>query len=286
MSDRVADRFLDRHPELLDEDGHSPSVRRRVAQLVAPLALWHRFRCSGLEHVPDGACLLVANHSAGAIVEVLLVLRAWTERHPERPARGLAHQVAFQRPFKWAPVSRLGAILAHPEVARRSLARGDALLVFPGGDLEASRSFADRYRVTLGGRTGFARLAREAGVPIVPLVICGSHAPYVVLPGGEAFARVTGLARLFGLKSFPLTIGAVTSLASAALALVNPFAWPLVGLAIAAAAVPLPSRIEAEALPPIHPIAGESDEALGERVRVAMQQAMDRMAAGRSSPWT
>lgn len=279
--DSMADRFLVEHPEVVEEDRFSPRYRGVVARLMAPWAAYYRFRCHGLENVPEGGCLMVANHSVGAIAEIALIARAWHHRFPERPARGLAHRLAWQPPFSWFQLQKIGAVFAHPEVARRALERGQALLVFPGGDLEAMRPFADRYKVTLGGRTGFARLAREAGVPIVPVVICGAHATYLVLKGGRWLAKMTPLGRMFGLKGFPTTLGAASAVAT----LLVPPLWPMLGPVLAAAALPLPSKIEMEFLEPIAGREGETDAELAERVRVAMQAAMDRLAARRRTPW-
>src|SRR5262249_52776497 len=151
----------------------------------------------GLARVPDGGCLIVANHSVGAFQEVLLLHRAWRRRFGDRAVRGLAHQIAWQAPLKWLPVARaMGAVYAHPTVARKTLGRGEPLLVFPGGDVEVMRPFRDRYRIVFDGRTGFIRLARETGVPIVPLVLCGSHAAFVTAPGARAVARATALQKL------------------------------------------------------------------------------------------
>jgi 1-acyl-sn-glycerol-3-phosphate acyltransferase len=52
------------------------------------------------------------------------------------------------------------------------LARGEQLLVTPGGRREA-RPSRDFYRLRWAGRYGFARLALETGVPLVPLAVVG-----------------------------------------------------------------------------------------------------------------
>ncbi|HEX2569064.1 MAG TPA: 1-acyl-sn-glycerol-3-phosphate acyltransferase [Polyangia bacterium] len=286
MRHRAVDRFLAEHPEHLeDEDRISWDAVRRLAQLAAPLDRYFRFQHRGWEHVPDGSCLFVVNHSIGAIPEILLLLRAWYQRFGERPARGLAHQVLWQGPAKWARIEKIGAALAHPEVARRSLARGEALVVFPGGDAETCRPFTDRYKVNLGNRIGFAKLARQTRTPIVPAVLCGSHATYIMLPGAEHFARWSRVGRFFGLKAFPLTAGCVGVLSAALTTLLFPPAFPLFGAAWLQSILPLPARIEMEVLPPIHPRPDETDEELAERVRAAMQEAMDRLAAQRKTPW-
>jgi 1-acyl-sn-glycerol-3-phosphate acyltransferase len=280
---RSADELLARHPELRGEDRFSAGTADRVASLSRLLERIFRFRISGLERVPAGPCLLVANHSIGSPLVLSLLLRAWRERLPGHPLRGLVHRIAYAWPFRLLGglILRSGGVFAHPEVARAALSRGCALLVFPGGDVEAMRPWSERYRIELAGRTGFARLAREAGVPIVPLAICGSHSTFVVLPGGRALSRALGLKRLWGLESFPLTLGMLAAGVTLPLAMAFPQLWPLALLAAAQALLPFPARIEAECLAPTSVRPEESDAEAAERVRAALQEAMDRLAAGR-----
>jgi len=286
MSD-TSDSFLAEHPELLQDDRTSRTAQRVVAALMRPLAAYHGVRSSGWHNVPaHGGCLLIANHNIAAIQEAFILLREWTRNLPERPARGLMHRIAWHAPFKWFPVLQwIGGVFAHPEVARRALARGDALLVFPGGDVQAMRPFQDRYKIDLYGRIGFVRMARETGVPIVPTVLCGAHATYFMLPGAEAVTRFVPLRKWFGVKAFPITAGAVASLGMVAGSLAMPLLWPAALATLAQAAIALPSRIDIEVLPPITVRPDESDEAAAERVRQAMQDAMDRMAQDRVTPW-
>jgi len=282
---RTADQFLARHPELLTEDRTSPRLVRVLAALSAPLSAYFRFRIEGLERVPAGACLLVGNHSIAAPQEIMLLLRAWHRTMGDRPARGLVHRIAWQLPFRLLPLlPGMGGLFAHPEVAQRALARGHAVLVFPGGDVEALRPFSERYRVLFEGRIGFARLARSAGVPIVPVTLCGSHAAFLVLPGARQLARWTGVERLWGFKSFPLTGGLVLALVAAAATLVHPPLWPWLLAALVQMATPLPTRIEARVLAPITVRPDETDAEAAGRVQAAMQAAMDELAARRRTP--
>ena len=92
---RSADDFLARHPELLEEDRFSPEVADRVASLSWWLERLFRFRISGLERVPAGPCLLVANHSIGSPVVLALLLRALRRGLQGRPMRGLVHRIAY-----------------------------------------------------------------------------------------------------------------------------------------------------------------------------------------------
>src|SRR5262245_6310906 len=131
---RLTDDYLLCHPELLSQDETSDRVVRAVVGAARPMEAYFRFRLNGLERIPKGACLMVANHSAGAPHEVLLLLRAWKEKWSERPVRGLAHRIAWHYPFRLFPlIQKIGGLFAHEKTARAALARGQALLVFPGG---------------------------------------------------------------------------------------------------------------------------------------------------------
>jgi 1-acyl-sn-glycerol-3-phosphate acyltransferase len=277
---RTADEYLERNPRLLTEDLTTEEGQALGERFGALLARWFRLETRGFSRIPEGACLVVCNHSAGALWEVFLLLHAWRRHFGARPARGLAHRIAWQPPFDRIGLQKIGAVFAHPEVAMATLARGAAVLVFPGGDVETARPFGDRYRVTFAGRSGFVRIAREAGVPIVPLVICGSHASYLSLPLGTWVARAFRTHRLVGAKAWPVTAG----LAALAATLVAPPLWPLAPLALAQAVVPLPSKMVMEALGPID--AGAEDDSIAAlQIERIMQDAMTRLASERTTPW-
>lgn len=282
----TADDFLARHPELLDEDISSAAARRLVVRLTAPIAWLTRLRVRGFDAIAPGKCLVVANHSSALMVDIPFIIRAWVQAQGDRPARGLAHRLNWQAPMKWFKLlQRVGAVYAHPGVARRVLDRGEALITFPGGESEALRPFSRRYHIDLQGRMGFVRLARAAGASIVPVVTCGAHAPFIVLPGAHAVARWLGLERALGLKAFPLTVQLTLGVTLGVCAALSPALRPFWPLALALPILPIPSRVELEALPPIVVRDDETDAEAYERVRAAMQAAMDRMAASRVTPW-
>lgn len=276
----TADAFLRKHPELLEVDETSAIALERNRWLTNPLAAYFRFSMSGWENLPAGPSLVVANHSCGSPFVLPLLARAWHQNRPGRPARGLMHRVAWQWPFRQLGfLQRLGGIYAHPLVAERALQQGKTLLVFPGGDVEAMRPFHDRYRVEFAGRSGFVRLARAAGVPMVPLAICGSHAAFIMLPGSRQVAQLLALKRWTGLVRFPLTLGEVLLAAVLAVPALRGL-WPLAALA---AVTPLPTRIEGRFLPAIEVSKDESDQEASARVQRCIEAELTRMAAGRAT---
>ncbi len=101
---------------------------------------------------------------------------------------------------------RLGALPAHPDVARAALRRGASVLVYPGGDEDVFRPWSKRNRIRLAQRTGFVRLALQERVPVQPVVSIGGHETVFVATDGRRLAGTLGLER-FRLKALPLVIG-------------------------------------------------------------------------------
>jgi 1-acyl-sn-glycerol-3-phosphate acyltransferase len=88
-------------------------------------------------------------------------------------------------------------------------------LIFPGGDHEAFRSIFQANTVDFGGRVGFLRIARDAGVPIVPMGIRGSHFTAPILWQSRAvLPTLLVTPRLLGVKRYPLTVLAVLGIAA------------------------------------------------------------------------
>ncbi|MFD6107216.1 1-acyl-sn-glycerol-3-phosphate acyltransferase, partial [Nocardia salmonicida] len=113
--------------------------------------------------------MFVANHGFGGVFDlnVLAARSAYVRIGDPRRAVVLTHHMAWVMGL--GPLlAKLGAEPATGENALAALARGEHVLVFPGGDVDAFKSWGERNRIIFDGRTGFARLAIRAGVPIVP----------------------------------------------------------------------------------------------------------------------
>lgn len=208
------------------------SFARRV---LRPLVrLFHRATVEGWDQLPTGGpFVLVANHSAGmGIAEILAFLTLYLERHGrDRPLAGFAHPLGL-RLFPASFILRhAGAVPSTYEAARATLAQGVPLLIFPGGEYETLRPIWQASRVDFGGRKGFLKLAREAGVPIVPMGITGSHATAPVLwRSRHLLPTLLVTPRLVGLKRWGLTgLGVLGALA---IGLGTSLTWPWQALAI------------------------------------------------------
>lgn len=127
--------------------------------------LWIAFRprVSGREHVPQGGFVLAANHLSGwDSVALAMAL-------PRRTIRNMAKRQLFARPVLGPVVRSLGAFPASGGVdtAVRLAREGDVISIFPEG---ARRRDNRAHRP----RTGAARVALEADVPLVPASIRGT----------------------------------------------------------------------------------------------------------------
>ncbi|HTL11922.1 MAG TPA: lysophospholipid acyltransferase family protein [Bdellovibrionota bacterium] len=231
------------------------------------------FRCDiqGWENVPDkknGPALFVGNHNGLLTWEVLMLFHAWLKQTGgERPALGLAHGIAFGNPvFSWL-TQRIGAIPAEPEIALGALKRGFDLMVYPGGEKESFRPFAERAKVDFFGRQGFLRLALKAGVPIVPLASIGAHETYVILDRGEELAERLGLKEKFRLHGLPITPTSLLAMWCLSVGLITFFPLLLAPAILASAFIPLPAKMDFKILPAVDvcAIAREMGDSQGDK---------------------
>ena len=212
--------------------------------------------------------LFVANHGFGGIFDlnVLAVGAALEDLALERPVTFLTHQLAWT--LGVGPlVERLGARPASPASAGEAFAAGQHVAVFPGGDLDAFKSWTHRNEVIFGGRGGFARLAMEHRVPIIPIVTAGGGESVLVLTDGEGLARALRLDRLLRLKALPVTVSVPWGINVGAVGLL-PY-------------LPLPTKLHTRVLQPILAGPDEDADSYAERVHSAMQDALTKMTAHR-----
>lgn len=218
---------------------------------------------------PDEQALFVANHGFGGIVDlnVFATLAALDRLRLDRPVTILVHQLAWT--FGVGPLLEpLGARRASPTAAAEAFAAGHHLLVFPGGDLDAGKPFPRRNTVVFGARTGFARVALEHGVPIVPVVTAGAGESLLVLSDGRRLAARLRLDRsALRLKTLPVSLSVPWGLSVGVVGLL-PY-------------VPLPTKLTTRVLDPISATAGESPERLARRVVDVMQDALTDLTRDR-----
>ncbi len=171
----------------------------KYAWVVGHFLYRQYFRCEahGLEHVPPGRVLLVANHSGQLPFDGLVIAAAMLiEARPPRMVRTMLEKFIPTLPFASYLFSRWGQITGTPENCQRLLEDGESILVFPEGVKGISKPFSQRYQLQEFG-LGFMRLALKTRTPIVPIAVIGAEeqAPSV---------NVRSLARLIGAPAFPV----------------------------------------------------------------------------------
>lgn len=139
----------------------------RLAERAAGLAAaYHRAELEGAERLPTGPALLVGNHGTFGYetpVFFYLLLRE-TGRYPV----GLADRGFFRLPVVRRVLPWLGGIPGTREEAQTALAGGALVVCYPGGAREVFKRKRARYQLQWERTCGFAFVAAQARVPVVP----------------------------------------------------------------------------------------------------------------------
>ncbi len=218
--------------------------------------------------IPDAPSLIVCNHGFGGVVDlnVFALMHTFHRLDVTRPVTYLVHQLAWTL-RAGRLVEAFGGRPASEEVARDALIAGHYVVVFPGGDVDAAKSWRDRHVVKFGNRSGFAKVAMTNNVPIVPVVTAGAGESLLVLNDGRRLARLLRLPRLARTKTLPVSLACP---------------WGLnVGVAGVLPYAPLPTKLVTAVLPEMWPDDAEEPAVFASRVQSAMQDRLNRLVARR-----
>lgn len=260
-------------------DGPDETFMRYVQGPVWDRLCDHYFRLEidGWERLPSEPSLLIGVHSGGALtMDAWTLVHAWNRRFgSERVLHGTAHDVLMAAPVLGEYFRMMGVIPASRKNVTGALAAGHDVVVWPGGEQDAMRSWAKRDTAVLAGRKGFIRQAMRSGVPIVPVATVGGHDTVFVLSEGRWIAKYTGLGKLLRGATIPIVLG-------------PPFG---IALEITPMHLPMPAKIRTEFLDPIE--VDHDPERLDDqdyvddvydRVQATIQDGMDRLAKRRRFP--
>lgn len=129
--------------------------------------IWHGYEIVGLENIPDeGAALLIYYH--GALPIDMYYIMAKVLLHKNRQLQAVGDRFLFSVPgFKLL----MDVFCVQPGTVRSCvelMRQGHVLAIAPGGVREAL--FSDEfYGLKWASRTGFAKVAIEARVPVIPV---------------------------------------------------------------------------------------------------------------------
>ena len=265
--------------DLGDAFGRDPDFVRQSLKLMNQATRFFSPEVRGLENLPvTGPVLLVGNHSGMLYIpDFWMTLNAVTQRRGrDAPTHMMIYDMLMMAPGLKTLLRRLGAIPASQVNAEAALRSGSLLMVYPGGDWEACRSWRDRDVIDFHHHEGFVRLALRLGVPVVPVVAHGSQHTLFVVDRGDRIARAFRLPQS-PLRSnvFPVILG------------------PPFGLTVMVGAyLPMPAAVTVEFLPALGwsslgPAAADDPSlvhACYTETVTTMQAALDRLRADMPHP--
>ena len=201
-----------------DDWGLDPSTVKAVAGMAEKIYRdYFRVKVVGVEKVPSGRVLLIANHGGQLPLDGMLVAASlMLDGQPPRLVRSMVERWFPSLPFISTLFTRCGGMVGDQRNCRILLERDECVLVFPEGVRGSGKTIDHAYELQKFG-TGFLRLALETKAPIIPVAVIGCEETY---PGLFNFKP---LAKLMGAPYFPIT----------------PF-FPLLG---PLGAVPLPTQV-------------------------------------------
>lgn len=238
------------------------------AAIQTYLRVYHRHEILIDAPVPGTPALFVCNHGFGGVIDLNVgaFVAARQAAGITRPTTAMVHQIAWTLGVG-SLVEKVGGAPGSRAAADAAFEAGHNVLVFPGGDVDAGKAWRDRNTIKFHG-AGFARLAQEHGVPIVPVVTAGAGESLLVLSDGRSVAQALNLPKLLRIKSLPLSVSLPWGLNFGAVGLL-PY-------------LPLPTKLVTAVMPGMRSRKAESAEDFAERVRSTMQARLDALTARRT----
>nr|XP_028594365.1 transmembrane protein 68-like [Podarcis muralis] len=144
----------------------------RFVELVGKI--WHGYEIYGMEHLPTGPGIVIYHHSSILVGYPLFVTKVFTE------TGRLCHSVIDRALYGIPGLKTFYDVVLLRDFTNAEcveiLKKGHLLGIAPGGAREAN--FSNDYSLIWGNRTGFARIALEAKVPIIPIFTQNSCEAY------------------------------------------------------------------------------------------------------------
>ncbi|XP_062987374.1 DGAT1/2-independent enzyme synthesizing storage lipids-like [Elgaria multicarinata webbii] len=143
--------------------------------------IWHGYEVHGIENLPEGPALIIYYHGVLSLDYIFFALRLYLLK--KRFCHSVVHKIIMKIPGLRKGFERLHLITT--KEACLSALQCDLLGIAPGGAQEGLLS-DENYSVIWGKHTGFAQVAIEAKVPIIPLFTKNTREAYKWLGSARA----------------------------------------------------------------------------------------------------
>jgi 1-acyl-sn-glycerol-3-phosphate acyltransferase len=174
------------------------------------IRLLFRLNINGRENLVRKKTLYISNHNIGALIESHTLLfeldKIFGDTHI---VYGFTHPSIFKIPglcryFLW-----LGSVPSTYETAKEIFQENHSVLIFPGGNKQALRSIWDYKKNSFRESHGWAKIAKENQVDIVPITFKGSHFVNPVLWQSGILAKLLIFPWLVGLKWISVSVSQI-----------------------------------------------------------------------------
>ena len=204
--EREIDERLRRIPTHMNAYGYDAfgfnrdSAKRALLMTSLFYRYWFRAETHGIEGLPQGRMLLIANHAGQIAIDAAMIGVAMVlEAEPPRIIRGMGEYWLPTVPWLNVAMVRTGSVVGTRKNCVDLLHAGECVIAFPEGVRGINKLIWERYQLKEFGH-GFMRLALETRTPIVPVAVVGSEEQ------APSIANLRGLGRLLGLPAFPVTL--------------------------------------------------------------------------------
>ncbi|KAL7984303.1 hypothetical protein Chor_002873 [Crotalus horridus] len=152
------------------KEGHLNDFWDGARQMLATIwyahaRIWNGYEVHGLEKLPDGPAMIIFYHGATPID--FLYLLATVLIRKRRILHLVADHFVFLIPGIQLLINVFHALHGSQEECRKVLENGELVVISPGGVREALFS-DENYTIMWRNRKGFAQVAIDAKVPIIP----------------------------------------------------------------------------------------------------------------------
>lgn len=160
---------------------------------------YFRVEATGMENLPEGRLMLIANHGCQIPLDAVLIAGSMILDAPSpRVIRAMVDRWVPTLPFISSFFTRMGQVVGAPENCAGLLNNDNCVLIFPEGTRGSGKDIFHKYQLQKFG-SGFVHIAAETKTPIIPVSIIGTEEIY------PSLYNLKSLAKLLGIPYFPIT---------------------------------------------------------------------------------